>query len=122
MKSETIKNNYNDGETLITGIAIFRALLADPRDYKWAYRDTDGRSKAPRIIQQLKMTFEEEFDALFEVKRPARQLIKRDGELLDCARSLDSWIKGNGVTVQKDRKLNEEIETFKHMTLTVKTF
>lgn len=110
-----------DGETLITGGRNISAhYLADPRDYKQAYRDTDVMVKSAELSEQLKMTFEEEFDALgnFEVKKDLLgNWIKRDGELLDCARSLDSWIKGNGVyRSKKIEKLNEEIETFKHMT------
>ena len=110
-----------DGETLITGGRNISAhYLADPRDYKQAYRDTDVMVKSAELSEQLKMTFEEEFDALgnFEVKKDLLgNWIKRDEELLDCARSLDSWIKGNGVyRSKKIEKLNEEIETFKHMT------
>jgi putative cardiolipin synthase len=110
-----------DGETLITGGRNISAhYLADPRDYKEAYRDTDVMVKSAELSEQLKMTFEEEFDALenFEVKKDMLgNWVKRDGELLDCARSLDSWIKGNGVyRSKKIEKLNKKIETFKHMT------
>lgn len=110
-----------DGETLITGGRNISAhYLADPRDYKEAYRDTDVMVKSAELCEQLKMTFEEEFDALenFDVKKDLLgNWIKRDGELLDCARSLDSWIKGNGVYHSKKiEELNEKIGKFKHMT------
>ncbi|HPG56453.1 MAG TPA: phospholipase D-like domain-containing protein [Candidatus Wallbacteria bacterium] len=110
-----------DGETLITGGRNISAhYLADPRDYKEAYRDTDVIVRSAELSEQLKMTFEEEFDALenFEVKKDLLiNLVKRDGELLDCVRSIDSWIKGKGVYHSKKiEELNEEIATFKHMT------
>ncbi|HBC73600.1 MAG TPA: hypothetical protein DC017_01840 [Candidatus Wallbacteria bacterium] len=110
-----------DGETLMTGGRNISAhYLADPRDYKEAYRDTDVMVKSSELSEQLKMTFEEEFDALenFDVKKDMFvNLVKRDGELLDSVRSIDSWIKGNGVYHSKKiEKMNEEIETFKHMT------
>lgn len=110
-----------DGETFITGGRNISAhYLADRRDYKEAYRDTDVMVKSAELSEQLKLTFEEEFDALenYDVKKDTFiNLIKRDGELLDCARSMDSWIRGNGVYHSKKiEKMNEEIETFKHMT------
>ncbi|HOT74540.1 MAG TPA: phosphatidylserine/phosphatidylglycerophosphate/cardiolipin synthase family protein [Candidatus Wallbacteria bacterium] len=110
-----------DGETLITGGRNISAhYLADPRDYKEAYRDTDVMVRSAELSEQLKMTFEEEFDALenFEVKKDLLiNLVKRDGELLDCVKSIDSWIRGNGVYHSKKiEELNEEIASFKHMT------
>ncbi len=109
-----------DGGTLITGGRNISAhYLADPRDYKEAYRDTDVLIQSAELCEQLTMTFEEEFDALenYEVKKDLLgNWVKRDGELLDCAKSLDSWINGRGLYHSKKiEEINEEIASFKHM-------
>jgi len=109
-----------DGETFITGGRNISAhYLADPRDYKEAYMDTDVLLKNKDLAEQLKMTFDEEFDALenYEVKKDLLgNWIKRDAELLDCASSLDSWINGKGIYKSKKiEEFNEEISSYKHM-------
>ena len=109
-----------DGELSITGGRnVSLNYFADPADNSNVFRDTDVLLKGAEIAGIMKEAFEEEFNALenFEISKDLLgNWSGKDKELIAAEKSMDKWIKGNGV--YEDSTLddvNEELSTYKCM-------
>jgi len=112
-----------DGVICITGgrnIAV--EYLASPLDEPpTIFRDTDVLIKSARVAEELRASFEYEFEGVEVCKKVQKDAfgnwVSRERELLKSAESMESWISGRGPVADKSLKaVNKELATYKHMT------
>ena len=109
-----------DGVYSITGGRnVSLNYFADPLDNPTVFRDSDVFIKNEAIAGQMKAAFEEEFTELnnFDIDKDLfGNWSHKEKELLAARKSMDSWIRGNGVVEDPVAKeVNDELKTYLHM-------
>jgi len=109
-----------DGELSITGGRnVSLNYFADPKDNETVFRDSDVLVRGSAVAEMMDSAFMSEFAALsnFDIyKDVLGNWSKRDEELEASCKSMDMWIRGQGVYDHpKLKEVNDELKTYKCM-------
>ena len=123
MASNHDKMMIVDGEWLVTGGRnLSKSYLADPRDYKNAYHDTDVLIKGKSVASCMKAAFDSEFNAqcVYDVKKDIFNWKSRAAELECARRSMEDHINGlpplaDNAVDKSAAKFSDELSQYKNM-------